>query len=172
MVEDPPMAFFWILALIGFALSLIVHGLTFVGVDPLQHFPYVWVLHIGIFVVWIPAVWISKQTKTSWKSLTKPFPFWMKPLPGILFAYMFFNFFFTIFVLQKGGSPSMINGEKVLQSHHKIIKKLSEEEYHLHQAYEVRTFSGHWLLFYGYAALMLDPKRGLLSQRKQLQSPV
>jgi len=156
--------FFGILAVIGFILSVIVHGLTFLGVDPQQDFRFVWLLHIGIFVVWIPAVIISKKDGTLkgddfWRIATQGWPRWMKVLPGILFGYILFNFFFSLFVLNEGGNPSVINGEKVLHSHGRIIRKLTDQEYHLHKAYLVRGFSGHWLLFYAVAAVILYPER-------------
>jgi hypothetical protein len=53
--------FFGILAVIGFLLSVIVHSLTFLGVDPQEDFRFVWLLHVEIFAVWIPAVIISKK---------------------------------------------------------------------------------------------------------------
>lgn len=155
------MYFLLIIAVAGLALSAIAHFLTFAGIDPENIFPWVWLLHIGIFVVWIPTVLISKKLtdkssrKDAWKEAVKYSPAWMTKLCGVLFAYVFFNFFFTIFVLNKGGVPSVINGEKVLHSHGKIIRKLTDEEYERHKAYGVRTFSGHWMLFYGVAATVL-----------------
>ena len=164
-----------IIAIAGLALSVIVHLLTFLGINPEKIFPGIWLLHIGIFVVWIPTVMVSKkltnksERKDFWKVATKDAPPWMKRLCMGLFVYAFFNFFFTIFVLNKGGVPGEINGEKVLHSHGKVIRKLSEEDYNLHQAYGVRTFSGHWMLFYGVAATVLlsDSRR----RSSEIQSP-
>ena len=72
----------------------------------------------------------------------------MKALSVAIFIYAFFNFFYTIFALNEGGIPSIFAGKKVLESHGKIIRGLSDQEFELHQAYVVRTFSGVWLIFY------------------------
>src|SRR5690349_3619001 len=139
-------------AAIGFGLSAAAHLLSFCAIDLGKIFPAVWLLHVGIFVVWIPAVLISRKLiaqtnrKDSWKAMSAWAPPWMGKLCGVLFAYAFFNFFFTLLVLKKSGSPGIVNGEKVLQSHGRIIQKLSEDEYRRHQAYDIRVFSGHWMV--------------------------
>jgi len=79
----------------------------------------------------------------------------MKALSVVLFAYAFFNFFFTIFVLNEGGVPSELGGKKVIHNHGKIIRELTDEEYETHQAYGVRTFSGHWMIFYAVGMTVL-----------------
>ena len=144
----------------GWILSTIAHLVTFLGIAPNKICPWIWLLHLGIFVVWFPMIFVSGKTmkpgyRKSFKELMPHAPSWMPRLCGILFAYALFNFFFTIFVLNKGGNPSVIDGEKVLQSHGKIIRKLSDEEYRWHEAYSVRMFSGHWMLFYGIATAVL-----------------
>jgi len=50
------MLFLYLLALSGFVLSGTVHMATFLGMNLERVFPEVWFLHIGIFVVWIPAL--------------------------------------------------------------------------------------------------------------------
>ncbi len=155
------MQIFFILAVTGLVLSALAHLLTFCGVNPEQAFPWIWMLHIGIFVVWIPTVLVGNGVRTRskkkdlWNAAAGYSPRWLNRLCGCLFIYAFFNFFFTIFALNKGGVPGVINGEKVLHSHGTVIRKLSDEEYELHRAYTVRTFSGHWMVFYGIATTVL-----------------
>jgi len=152
---------FLVIAFVGFGLSVIAHGLTFVGINPQNAVPWIWVLHLGIFVVWIPTVLVSKKltdqskNKDAWKQAVKYSPAWMTKLCGVLFAYALFNFIFTMVALSGGGKPAVVNGEKVLRSHGKVIRKLTDEEYDRHQAHEVRLFSGHWMLFYGVASTVL-----------------
>jgi len=76
-----------------------------------------------------------------------------------LFAYAFFNFAFTSFVLQEGGIASVIKGKKVIHNHGNIIRELTDEEYETQQAYAVRSVSGHWMLFYAAGMIMLYPKK-------------
>ena len=49
------------LAFFGFALSFIVHFLTYFGVDLLTLIPVLWGLHIGIFVVFLPMIFMNRQ---------------------------------------------------------------------------------------------------------------
>jgi len=72
-----------------------------------------------------------------------------------LFAYVPFNFFYTGLVLNEGGVPARFDGRPALYNHGEVIRDLTEEEFPRHQAYLVRTFSGHWIVFYLGAAIML-----------------
>jgi hypothetical protein len=91
---------FLALAAIGFLLSVIVHGYALAGLtSPLGGFA--WGLHVGLFLVWLPAIVISKYSdhKTGLKRGGKgPFrgcPTWMKYLAYILNLYAFINFFLS-----------------------------------------------------------------------------
>lgn len=134
--------------------SALTHFSTFLGINPQRAFPPVWAFHVLLFVVWIPMVSLCREIcagdnrKDYWKIATHYAPYWMKVLCIALLVYTFFNFFFTIFVLNEGGVPAKLNGKKVLHSHGRVIRELTDEEYEKHQAYSVRTFSGHWMLFY------------------------
>jgi len=41
--------------------------------------------------------------------------------------------------------------------HGTLIRIITEKEFHHYQANEIRGFSGHWLIFYGFAAAVLYP---------------
>ena len=92
---------------------------------------FFWGLHVGIFVVFFPAVLVAKQIgmtsnrKDAWKIALRFAPPWMLYVFYVLFPYTFFNFFrgfFTTAASNHGhGDPS---------------------------ATEWRLFSGHWMLFY------------------------
>lgn len=154
------MTFFLILAALGFIVSLWAHITTFTGFDP-NVLPWVWILHGGIFVVFVPAIICGKkaETETPKKDLAKlifqQVPVWLRGVLGIFGAYVFFNFFFTIFVLQEGGVTGVIDGQYVLHSHGEIIRELTEAEYIKHEGYGIRIFSGHWMAFYLISFLML-----------------
>jgi len=149
------------IAVFGLIASALAHFSTFLGVNPQRAVPWVWMLHFLIFVVWIPAIASVRKTcsgcsrRDFWKTATRDAPRWMKAMCAVLFAYAFFNFFFTIFVLNEGGGPHEIDGKKVLSNHGRIIRALTDEEYELHQAYVVRTFSGHWMVFYAIGMTVL-----------------
>ncbi len=152
------------IAVFGLIASALAHFSTFFGINPQRVFPPVWVLHVLIFVVWLPVVLAcrnacGKDNRTDfWKIATRNAPRWMKVLSVALFAYAFFNFFFTIRVLNEGGVPSELDGKKVLHNHGKVIRELTDAEYEAHQAYSVRTFSGHWMVFYAVGMTVLYSK--------------
>jgi hypothetical protein len=158
------MSVFFIIAFFGLVASGVVHFSTFLGINLQRIFPPVWGLHVLIFVVWIPVVLFGQKIckkdtrKDFWKIATRNAPKWMKVLCTALFVYAFFNFFFTIFILNEGGVPSELDGKKVIHSHGKVIRELTDEEYEKHQAYTVRSFSGHWLIFYAISMTVLYSK--------------
>ena len=149
------------LAIFGLVASAIAHFSTFFGINPQRVFPPIWALHILIFIVWLPVVLSCRKICTKdkrkdfWKLATRNAPGWMKVLSTALFAYAFINFFITIFVLNEGGVPSEINGQKVIHNHGNVIRELTDNEYETHQAYNVRTFSGHWMIFYAMGMTVL-----------------
>jgi len=143
-----------ILALAAFILSLLAHILSFFDVDVQSEYPYVWLLHIGIFVIFIPAIMFLKKRQQSEILARTPPAF--RVLAIALFIYAFFNFFFTIFVLKKGGcNPVSENGTYFLKNKGHIVREISENEYEKQRAYDVRLFSGHWMVFYLFGAGML-----------------
>jgi hypothetical protein len=41
---------------VGWFLALLVHILSLIDIDVRDRIPFVWLLHIGVFVVWLPVV--------------------------------------------------------------------------------------------------------------------
>lgn len=121
-----------LVAALGFFLSLIAHIASMFGKAVPSALP-VMDLHIGIFVVWFPAVLVvsrmtgSANRKDLWKIALSGCPLWMRRAVYGLFGYTALNF--VLFMLRTRtqhdageASPSVVWG-----------------------------FSGHWLLFYGIA---------------------
>ena len=142
------------LAIIGFFTSLIVHLTTFLGINPAKYVPAVWVLHVGCLAVFAPMIFDQKGTekKTFQREIFSPLPGWARHLISAFFLYALINFALFIF-LSEGGVPRVRDGKYVLHSHGTVIRELSEEEYERHKAYELRGFSGHWMVFYLIPAL-------------------
>ncbi len=171
------------LATVGLVASAVAHLATFLGVNPRRTVPGIMVLGILIFVVWVPMVFMSRKAcarNNRWSLLdviTRHAPLWMKVLSVALGAYAFFNFFFTVFVLNQEGVPSTSLGPKALVSHGKVIRRLSDEEYEKHQAYSVRGDSGHWMVFYAVGMTVLysltkeDPTRDSDLAKQDISSP-
>jgi hypothetical protein len=145
------------IAAFGFLASLVVHVCALAGIALQEKSPAVLGLHLGIFAVVVPIMLVYSRNngrKLLWNHVIRHVPGWIKSLVGALMLYAFFNFFFTLFVLNEGASASVIDGKKVLHNHGKVIRELSEDEYGKHKAYDARLFSGHWLLIYSVAAVL------------------
>lgn len=149
-----------IIAFVGFFLSLMVHLTTFLGIDPSKRAPFVWGLHVGIFIVFIPMLIYQRSEPKGYN-----FGAFMASMPNLaryaivgLFVYAVLNFA-LFFLLSEGGVPHERDGKYVLDNHGAVIRELSEEEYELQKAYIVRGFSGHWMVFYLVPALLLWPRR-------------
>jgi hypothetical protein len=132
-------AFFLTFTLFGLGASVLVHSLTFIGISAAEYVPWVWVLHLGIFIAIIPLV--------GKRDLLAGVPPWASTAVAIVSVYAIVNFFLFI-LLVRGGGPEIVNGKYVLASHGSVIRELSEREYHWQQAYVLRGFSGHWMMFY------------------------
>lgn len=127
---------FAVLSLAGLVLSLYVHINALMGG---QMPPTTWGLHVGIFVVWFPAVFVAQRRvgntrrKDFWKVALKGAPDWMRYLIYGLFVYAFLNFF--VFIASAPAHNSSSGGEE------------SPSVW--------RGFSGHWMVFYAAAFAIL-----------------
>jgi hypothetical protein len=131
------------LAAIGLILSLLVHLSALLGfASPLGE--GAWLLHPGIFVVWIPAVLVLQRLSRDftqrelWQAALRGCPPWMRWMTYGFFAYALLNF--AAFLLLGPGR----NGAGTTPS---VV---------------FRGFSGHWMAFYSaalaifYSALHAD----------------
>jgi hypothetical protein len=126
--------FVWIAA-IGLALSLWVHIGAVMGlvVAPPALFG---ILHVGIFVVWLPTVLVARtfrgvNQEDFWKVALEGLPTWARYGVYGLFGYAFVNF--ALFLAQPGSQRGGRNPPAVTW----------------------RGFSGHWMLFYSAALAVL-----------------
>jgi hypothetical protein len=129
---------FFVLAVIGLILSLVAHTFALFGLpQPLG--PVAWALHIGIFVVWIPAVLAARRLdpklkdRGSWKVVLRGCPVWMRRVTAVFFVYALVNFLWVWINLFLGGAGGGANAPPEV----------------------FRGFSGHWMLFYSTAAAIL-----------------
>jgi hypothetical protein len=160
----------WIFASsLSLLISLIVHLSTFFGLDPMQAIPEVMFIHLAIFPPFIAAILYMKKindSKGQQEKIWKLAPHWMQIMSGAFFAYAIVNFIIFL-ILVKGGGPEERDGKFVLAEHGRIIQQLTEAEFHRMQAYVVRGFSGHWMLF---SAASLTFLTGVYNYRSKLAS--
>jgi hypothetical protein len=131
-VQRLPLLPFVLLALAGLVLSIVVHGLSLFGVR-MPGGGIVWWLHLGIFIIWMPAVLLSQKRRG--KDALDRTPPWMKRVLGLLFAYAIGNFIYFMATAPKKGSAEARQQPPPPQV--------------------VRGFSGHWMIFYGAGFTML-----------------
>lgn len=132
----PFLWFFVCFSAIGLIVSLWVHLGAVIGrrVAPEAFF---WMLHIGIFVVWFPAVLVAQRLvgstsrRDSWKAVLKGSPDWMRYMVYAFGGYAMLNFLFFVTKAPAGGGGA--NPPAVVW----------------------RGFSGHWMAFYAAALTIL-----------------
>lgn len=121
----------------GLVLSIVVHILAWFDVpSPLGR--HTWLLHVGIFVVWLPAVFVAQRltreykAKDTWKALLRGSPPWMQRMTQSFFLYALVNFF----VFMIADKPADTTGPEM-------------------SSVTLRGFSGHWIAFYSAALAVL-----------------
>lgn len=160
------MVLFYI-TVVCWVISLLTHILALADFDVAEKFPFIWLLHIGIFVVIVSAIFVfrkslqlqDEQIKSNplkvFGTLLKGTPYWLIGIGIAGFIYALINF--SLFASSQIGTPDIQNGHYVLQEHGQLIKTITETEYHHYKANEVRGFSGHWIAFYGIGMALLYP---------------
>jgi hypothetical protein len=132
---------FIVLAAVGLILSVICHGCALLGLpQPLGG--AAWGLHIGIFVVSLPAVLVSTRLVRDfkqndfWKAALRGCPNWMRWMAYGFFIYALINFITFIIAMfavppgqQAPNAPATALG--------------------------FRGFSGHWMAFYSMAIAIM-----------------
>ncbi len=138
----------WI-ALGGFVVSLVVHVAAILGADVQERFPFTWILHLGMFIVFVPTVLAVRRQpgRGNIMALLGTFPPWARVVTPLLFAYVIVNF--GIFMVGSAdGTPALHEGKYVLHRRGEVVREISTTEFHERNAAVLRGFSGHWLLFY------------------------
>jgi hypothetical protein len=128
---------FTLIAAAGFILSLAAHVMALAGIR-LPGGGLVWLLHVGVFVVWFPAILFGNrqfktlQRKVNWEKMLQPCPAWMRHILKLVFAYALVNF--ILFILTTSGQPKPTGPAPTSV---------------------IRGFSGHWMVFYWAAFVTL-----------------
>jgi hypothetical protein len=143
---------FAVIAAVGLLLSIASHLAALRGTQgPLGNFTPM--LHIGIFVVWIPTVLVANRftknvpRKDLWKVMLRGCPDWMKYMTYAFFGYAIVNFLFFITVAPKGGGSFSMSPQVV------------------------RGFSGHWMAFYCAALAVLYSAARLWDEEREHYCP-
>jgi hypothetical protein len=130
-----------IVAAFGFLLSVAAHLSAILGA-PIPGGEGVWLLHVGIFVVWLPSVYFMRAStrdqnrKRVLQRLMSVYPTWVRWAAGALAVYVFASFF-------------VLTSQAQSPRHSRLIIT----------PLQIRIFSGHWMIFYGAAFLILYATR-------------
>ena len=117
-----------LLAWLGFGTSVFVHFSTYLTSTYHAYFAGSFLLHIGIFFVFIPMVMSIPREQNNLTYIAKQLPRWAGILLLACGIYTFINWF-SFINLSEGGGPSIIDGQYVLQNHGQIIREITETEY-------------------------------------------
>jgi hypothetical protein len=126
------------LAFLGLILSLVSHCCGLLGIaQPLGE--VTWCLHLGIFVVWLPAMMVEQspvkdfKQKDDWKACLPGCPAWLRWMTAAFGTHAILNFIICLAVVQAAppvaGAPA-----------HPVVFAM---------------FSGHWMAFYSAEAATL-----------------
>lgn len=153
------MIFFAFLAALGLMLSTAANVSTFFGAEPQKQWPGLFLLHVGVFVVFVPAITAGKKSNknktSSWREALGPAPAWMRWLLVTIVIYAPLNMLAFAIACGMGGPEKRPDGTYALMSHGRVIREISAAEYHRAVGFEFRFMSGWWMMFYGVALLLL-----------------
>jgi hypothetical protein len=138
------------LAAPGLIAGICIFVASFFGLTMDKLGPKAFLLHVGIFALFIPLVVIEQWTKG-----VDPFrgkPRWVLRSMQILFLFCVLVLC-TFLVLSQAASPEIVNGEYVLRLHGGKIEHISERDYLFLKAWQLRLFASGWIVSY-YATMM------------------
>lgn len=137
------MRIFWMFfAAAVLVASFALHVSTFLGIDPMERFPHVMLVHVLIFPPFIAAIFALSKTPAAERRT----PRWMKVYGALLGVYAIITGALFL-ILGEGGGPHELHGKFFLMEHGMVLRELTRAEFHQQQAYVVRFFSTGWMLF-------------------------
>jgi len=134
-------------AFVGFCLSIPVHIAALLGHDVFSRHPEALLLHVGIFLVVVPLVFVERRRTRLETTLRERAPRAVVVIAAALVVYAIVNFAIFIATGYEGG-PEIRDGRTVLLSHGRFVRELTLAQYVAARANEARGFPGHWMVFY------------------------
>lgn len=146
------------ISLFSFIGSLVIHLLTFFPNIEIS-MGRVFYMHLIVLITFASMLFSYKKFRNSEEGNNTIFnrlDSSLKTIKAIPIPFVLIGGFFLIYASinfqlfwgsMEGGSPTFDNGSYYLHNHGTKIRDLTEYEYLRFQAYEVRGFSGHWMIF-------------------------
>jgi len=167
------MILFALLAALGLLISVAANVSTFFGVEPMHRWPYLWLLHLGIFVVFIPAISVQVQNGNKkpfqWGDVVGILPAWMRWMLVLTVIYAPVSALAFAIVCGGGGPSKEPDGTYAMSSHGRILRTLTADEFHRASGYEFRFMSSWWIMFYSISLVLL---LSALKRQKALANPL
>lgn len=141
-----------ILALIGLALAFAVHSAAASGLDLASDHPEVWCLFLGVPIVFVPFVSLSRRrlgSDLTWDELREAFPGWVILAVVMLAVYVWFGWWAGMAPMPTQGVASKQGERYVIVNHGHVLSEISATKYHELEASRLRGISSLWLIFYG-----------------------
>jgi hypothetical protein len=127
-----------VLCLAAFSVGLVVHGLTYFGIDPRAYVRALWyTFQLSSAIGFLLTLLVSRLVNPRDSNAASPVNTILIVGFGISLAYAIFNFFFTMIVLNHGSYPDVINGRYVLTSHG-AFHEIGYVDFLRYKAYEAR----------------------------------
>lgn len=166
---------FWV-AVAGWGIALAAHGFSVAGVDLQTPFPPIFLLHLGIFFVTLPTILYlrsqNSKSRGNWRLLSTLKTIWQStPRAITLLVVAGWLYGFSQFPLGIGklpGTPDIRQGKYVLHNRGMDVQEISQAEFHQYKAYQLRSFSAVWIVFYGVGAVVLYPFKKRLPKEPNL----
>lgn len=160
----------YILSLIGWILTTSIVLLTLFKINLLEKFPFLLILFVGIFVVFIPAFLYAKNNdrileyecdnNSIFGSNGVPLipffenvPNWVLGILGLSFTTAIICFSISFNTI---GTAQIINGKYFLTNRGSIIKEIAENEYLKNKLLIIRGIFGIAMLFYSISILVYN----------------
>jgi hypothetical protein len=158
----------YILSLIGWSITTSIVLLTLFEINLVEIFPFLFILFIGVFIVFIPSVLYAKNnekimeyeydnnTLLSSNSVTL-FPFF-ENIPHWILGILGLSFLAAIICFSKSlnleGTAEIINDKYVLTIRGTLIREISKNEFENIKLLNIRGFFGMAMLFYSIPILV------------------
>jgi hypothetical protein len=140
------------IATCGFVASLGVYAYSYTGDSVSRQFPPVWLLHVGIFIVFGPAAFVVERARRHGDLYDLLASFSKVAYAAAAVLLLATTVAGSAAMSNLAGSPEEVPSGYVLNDHGHI-RQLSRQEYIEARAAEDRGFSAVWLGFYGVSAL-------------------
>jgi len=142
-------------AIMGFVLGVVLHLLTYLGVDPRDSSPKIWYsFQLATAFLFIPVVIGAMRPAVSPAASSNKYFKTMVVCVGVFAAYALFVFIFTEFALNHGATPKIVNGQYVMFVFG-VGSPITKTEYLKHRLYEAREYSAHWMAIWSGVGLWL-----------------